>query len=330
MCIDNVLKNIGTTFMNFSKNGFIYGSQGNMLLRNLEAHWFLHCVTMSPYNVFLTTNDMIKHNLQVLDNMNINEIPYGLGIIEDTKTSWNQSILPKECKVASHKIAKTITFVHNSQSKDLFYKKQRERKMWWRKLTQNPSRFLLTESRKSKNREIIDIEVSFPFGNIIVESIIYQHDVQKLFLETKNSKYDIGDVQMIEHIASLDWGCLALLSDSYEDGKSNQILLHPKISPYKVAFSVEKENNDTDLDAEKLNRFIIYLNNILRTKGFETILANTKEVIEMCLIPFVVSVTQTSLKNGIIRITSRSTTLAEAIHFTDLAKYIGLRCGRST
>ncbi|KAI4499738.1 hypothetical protein M0802_004994 [Mischocyttarus mexicanus] len=301
-----------------------------MLLRNLEAHWFLHCITMSPYNVFLTTNDMIKHTLKVLDNMNINEMPYGLGIIEDTKTSWNQSILPKECKMSSHKIAKTITFVYNDQSKDLFYKKQRERKMWWRKLTQNPSRFLLTESRKLKNREIIDIEVSFPFGNIVVESIIYQRDVQKLFSETTNSKcVDIGDVQMIEHIASLDWGCLALLSDSYEDGKSNQILLNPKISPYKVAFSIERDSNDADLDAEKLNRFIIYLNNILRTKGFETILTNTKEVIEMCLIPFVVTVNQTSLKNGIIRITSRSTTLAEAIHFTDLAQYIGLRCSRS-
>nr|XP_050861847.1 DNA polymerase subunit gamma-2, mitochondrial [Vespula vulgaris] len=329
MSIEHVLKTIGTTFINFSKNGFTYGLQGNMLLRNLEAHWFLHCVTMSPYNVFITTTDRIKHTLQILDNMNINEIPYGLAIIKDSKTSWNQLIWPPKCKVTSHKIAKTITFAHNSQSKDLFYKKQRERKMWWRKLTQNPSRFLLTESRKLKNREIIDIEVLFPFGNIIVETIIYQCDVHKLFVKTTNSKYDIDDVHMIEHVASLDWGCLALLSDSYEDGKSNQILLHPKISPYKVAFCIEKESNETDSDTEKLSRFIIYLNNILRTKGFETILVNTKEVIEMCLVPFVVTVAQTSLKNGIIHITNRSTTLAEAIHFTDLVKYIALRCSHS-
>ncbi|XP_035741050.1 DNA polymerase subunit gamma-2, mitochondrial-like isoform X2 [Vespa mandarinia] len=300
MSIEHVLKTIGTTFINFSKNGFTYGLQ-----------------------------DRIKHTVQVLNNMNINEIPYGLAMIEDSKTSWNQLIWPLEYKVTSHKIAKAITFAHNSQSKDLFYKKQRERKMWWRKLSQNPSRFLLTESRKLKNREIIDIEVLFPFGNIIVESIIYQHDVHKLFVEATNSKYDITDVHIIEHVASLDWGCLALLSDSYEDGKSNQILLHPKISPYKVAFCIEKESNETDSDTEKLSRFIIYLNNILRTKGFETILVNTKEVIEMCLVPFVVIVGQTSLKNGIIHITSRSTTLAEAIHFTDLVKYIALRCSHS-
>lgn len=134
---------------------------------------------------------------------------------------------------------------------------------------------------------------------------------------------------MIEHIASLDWGSLALLSDSYEDGKFSQILLHPKISPYKVAFCIEKESNETDSDTEKLSRFIIYLNNMLRTKGFETILVNTKEVIEVCLVPFVVTVAQTSLKNGIIYITNRSTTLAEAIHFTDLVKYIASQCSHS-
>ncbi|KAK2579066.1 hypothetical protein KPH14_002670 [Odynerus spinipes] len=317
---------IGTTFMNFSPNGFTYGSQGYMLLRNIETHWFQHCITMLPYNVFITTTDKFKHTLKVLDDMSINDIPYGLAMIEDSKTSWNQFILPLECKVTSHKIAKTITFVHKTQSKDLFYKKQRERKMWWRKLTENPSRFILTEVKGQKNRDIIDIEVKFPFGNIIVESIIYHHDVQKLLVEATNCKYDVTNVHMIEHVASLDWGCLALLFDSCECDESNRILLHPKISPYKVAFYIARESNEIDLDIEKLNRFIMYLNNTLKTKGLEAILTNTKEVIEMCLVPFVVTVAKTSLKNGIVHITNRSTTLAEAIHFTDLPKYVASQC----
>lgn len=327
--MDHILKIIGTTFMTFSKNGFTYGSQGNMLFRNVEAHWFQHCITKSQYNVFMTTTDKLKHTLKVLNDMNINDLPYGLAMIEDSKVVWNQFILPPDCKMTSHKIAKTNTFIHKTHSKDLFYKKQRERKMWWRKLTQNPSRFVLTELRGQKNRDIIDIEVRFPFGNVIVESVIYQRDLQKLLAEATNCKYDITDVHMIEHIASLDWGCLALLSDSFEYGKTNQTLLNPKISPYKVAFCITKESNETDLDIEKLNRFIIYLNNTLRTKGFETLLTSTKEVIEMCLVPFVVTVAKTSLKNGIIHIKSRSTTLAEAIHFTDLVKYVASHCCHS-
>lgn len=329
MSIEHILKVIGKTFMNFSKNGFTYGPQGNMLLRNIEANWVQHCITMSPYNMFMTTTDKFKHTMKILEDMNVNDIPYGLAMIEDSKNSWNQSILPSECKITSHRTLKSITLTHNSQSKDLFYKKQRERKMWWRKLTQNPSRFVLSEIKGQKNRDIIDIEVQLPFGNIIVESIIYQRDVQKLLTEITSSKYNIADVQMVEHVASLDWGCLALLSDSYECGENNQILLNPKISPYKVAFCVTKESNETDSDIQKLNRFVMYLNNTLRTKGLETLLTDTKEVIEMCLVPFVVTVAKTSLKNGIIHITSRSTTLAEAIHFTDLVKYVASQCYHS-
>lgn len=128
---------------------------------------------------------------------------------------------------------------------------------------------------------------------------------------------------MIEHVASLDWGCLALLCDSHMLDKSTSAYIHPKLSPYKTTFQIEKQRNETDV--EDLNRFVLYLNNTLRAKGISTILTNTEQIVEMCLIPFIVSVNRTSLKKGIVHVKNRSTTLKEAVHISDLVKYITLR-----
>lgn len=130
---------------------------------------------------------------------------------------------------------------------------------------------------------------------------------------------------MVEHVTSLDWGCLALLCDSYMLDKSNRPHIHPKLSPYKITFHVVKQKNETDSDIEDLNRFVLYLSNTLRTKGIPTILTNTEQILEMCLIPYVISVDKASLKNGIVHVKNRSTTLSEEVHITDLVKYISLR-----
>lgn len=130
---------------------------------------------------------------------------------------------------------------------------------------------------------------------------------------------------MIEHVASLDWGCLALLCDSYTSDNSPSAHIHPKLSPYKTTFFVKRQGNETDSEVEDLNQFVLYLNNMIRGKGISTILMNEEQIIEMYLIPFVVSVDKTSLKNGIVHVKSRSTTLHEAVHITDLVKYIASR-----
>lgn len=144
-----------------------------------------------------------------------------------------------------------------------------------------------------------------------------------IYLQTENSKDNAADVHMIEHIASLDWGCLALLCDSHMLDQSTSAYIHPKLSPYKTTFHIAKQDNETDI--EDLNHFVLYLNNMLRAKGISTILTNTERIVEMCLIPFVVSVDRTSLKNGIVHVKNCSTTLKEAIHISDLVKYITLR-----
>lgn len=131
---------------------------------------------------------------------------------------------------------------------------------------------------------------------------------------------------MIEHSVSLDWGCLALLCDTYDISKKTKMHIHSKLAPHKVAFRIKRPSNDANVENNDLNRFVLYLNNMLKTKGLNTILTASEEIIDTCLVPFIVSVDETSLENGIIYVMDRSTTLSESVHITDLVNHISMRC----
>jgi len=107
-------------------------------------------------------------------------LPFALVTLGTSKSVWNESLLLVD-KVPSHRIAKINVFVDASDSKSLLYKKQRERKVWWRKLAQHPSRFVFAETKKMRNLDVTEIEVQFPFGNIIVETITHYPGIRKLY-----------------------------------------------------------------------------------------------------------------------------------------------------
>ncbi|XP_043252737.1 DNA polymerase subunit gamma-2, mitochondrial [Colletes gigas] len=323
MNIIRILKELNANFINLAQHDLIYGPQGRMLLKNLEDHWFLHCVTMSRYNIFLS--DKITDTLNFITKTAMDDIPFGLATIKNSKNQWNQTNIPSNCEFKPHRTAEIAVFNNDIESKNLYHKLQKERKIWWRKIAQFPFRFKVTESKKIKNFDTVDVEAHFSFGTIVVERITYHTDVRKLFSQIDNKK-DFTNIQMVEHTVSLDWGCLALLCDAYDTDKSVKMQIHFKLAPHKVAICIKKWKNEMNIENDDLNHFVLYLNNMLRTEGLNTILTSSQQVIETCLVPFVVLVDRTSLENGIIHVTNRSTTLSEAIHITDLAKYIIMHC----
>lgn len=322
MSITNILKELSTHFINLTEHSLIYGPQGKLFLKNLEEHWYLHCVTMSRYNIF--PSDDLNNTLSFISKTALFDIPFGLANIKSTKNSWNKNVLDM-AKFNAHKVGEISVLNNTVEMKDMFHKIQKERKIWWRKLAQCPSRFKLAEAKKLKNLDVIDIEAQFSFGSVTVERITYHKDVQKL-LSQVDSKKDFADIQLVEHTISLDWSCLALLCDARDMNKSTRMHVHSKLAPHKVAFHIDRTNNENNAQNDDLNRFVLYLNNMLRTKGLNTLLTTSEQIIDTCLVPFIVLVDTTSLENGIIHIRDRSTTLSEAIHVTDLVKYISLRC----
>ncbi|XP_043475989.1 DNA polymerase subunit gamma-2, mitochondrial-like [Leptopilina heterotoma] len=329
MKLETVLQKLSTCFLKL-ESGFEYGSQGRLLLRNIENLWFHQCVTTSRYNVFLTGSDKFSKTIQDLKDANIDTLPFGLAAVENSKLSWNESLVNSKNKAIVHKVAKVVTFCDGTNAKDLFHKKQRERKAWWRKIVQQPSRFFLTEAKKGKNNESIDIRAEFPFGNITVETINYQRDVRKIFLQDKNCNDNDNDISAVEHVASLDWGCLVLLCDSFKETTScSELQLQPKIAPYKAICKVNLEGNESESIVEDLNQLVLYINNLLRSSGLGTVLINDnlfENISKHLHVPFIIGVDKVSLKSGIVSVTSHVTTLAESVHVSQLIDHIASNC----
>lgn len=282
--MEKVLSSLGPSFVKLSERSFVYGAQGNLLRRNIEAHWFQHCITMSRCNVFLAS----------VESSPTCGYPVGFATIEDTRSTWNQTNKP-----LSQRLAKVVLLHDITDEKDLFYRKQRERKLWWRKLARNPSTFDLTEIKRLKNKDMIEIEARLPFGNLTVETLSFKQD----------------DLTRIEHSTSLDWASVALLCDSYDGGVLH---LHPRLSPYKATFRTAQDSEES----EELSRLILHLNNLVRAKNLDTVLSSDEEYHT----PYTVEVEALSLKTGMVQVRSRATTLAESVHVSNLADHLALRC----
>lgn len=182
MNLEAIFRIVSPYFLTLLERGFTYGPQGRLLLRNLEEHWFAHCVTMPRYNVF-PCDISINDTLHLLQSCSMDSTPFALAIFTTSKgATWNESLLDDTGhRVVSHKTAKINVIVDASESKNLLHKKQRERKVWWRKLAQCPSRFVLVEAKKAKNLDAMEIQAQFPFGNITVETISHYPNVRKLY-----------------------------------------------------------------------------------------------------------------------------------------------------
>ena len=182
--MEHILKTLGPTFLSLKEFGFSYGIQGTILRRNLEKMWFQQCITMANYNVFFVPSNTIMANIKEITDIGLDNVPFGIAEIDEVKNTWNNSLYPSKSKTIPHRIAKITTVYENNDSlvgiKDLFYKKQRERKSWWRKISENPSIYHMSEIKKEKGKEFAEIEAQFPFGKIVVETLNFKKNAKKL------------------------------------------------------------------------------------------------------------------------------------------------------
>lgn len=195
--MDAFFKFLGPTFLSLKEFGFAYGVQGILLRRNLEKFWFIECVTTSKYNVFHTPSNTLMSSLKDLKDIGLTKnIPFGICEIDDVKNTWNQSLFPPKSKPITHKIGRVTTVYESDDAigsvKDLFYKKQRERKSWWRRISQRPSNYIMSEMKKEKGREFAEIQVRFPEvpdTTIVVETINYKRSAKKFLPSDVSFQY---------------------------------------------------------------------------------------------------------------------------------------------
>ncbi|XP_046611013.1 DNA polymerase subunit gamma-2, mitochondrial [Neodiprion virginianus] len=316
MKANKILSLLGTDFLTVSETEFIYGPSGRFLLRNVEDVWWKYCVVSEKYNVYPTQISQVSRTLRYLRDSRCDGLPFGLASIETTENDQRQSKmldlpLPPLCTRMS-----VMTFGEKTSAKDLFYRKQRERKAWWRKFSNNPSRFVTTNSEKNENREVMSIQAHLPSQDLSVEVVSFGK--VECYLQNCQSG-SISEAYIVEHTTSLELAVLTLLCDGYAEDKKS-LHLHPKLAPYKALIMPDNTGN------EELLQLVVYLNNQLKAESLNTIVSSTSNDVHVLQVPYVILVDNDSLRTGIVQVTNQLTTISERVHITDLVKNIAACC----
>ncbi|XP_070581038.1 DNA polymerase subunit gamma-2, mitochondrial-like [Ptychodera flava] len=212
---------------------------------------------------------------------------------------------------------------------------QRERILWWRKFAAHPSKFKLTDIKTSETQQTVEVQYEFPWGVDTIERITNRGDVDILEVQQmginvqgKFGRRNVTPV-IIEATAGLDRGILAYLLDAYQEkertdtrGKlrpSELLCFHAKITPFKVAVIPLKNTRDMREISEHLSKE-------LRMAGVNTLyMCDTQTTLDQHFVrfdamgvPFTVIINENTLKNGVIAMRNRDTTLREKLHITEV------------
>lgn len=118
---------------------------------------------------FHTKIDAIKKYFQF-------EIPFGLAenlVINGSDETVAENDVGFDIKETT--LLSCSYFIDANESNEMFYKIQRQRKIWWMKFAANPGRFFMsdlkTDSVNEQAMQTVSVISKFPFGNIELEKL---------------------------------------------------------------------------------------------------------------------------------------------------------------
>lgn len=343
-----VISEGSTNFVQYFK----YGFSGELLRNNISKEWLLSMVINTDESIFpyhssgFTTTSIIKDlskPFEYVKKLNNSQLPFGIAetrlevrdLVNDTVQEETRYFKPQK-----HKVLWSCIFAGPGNAMQRFYQWQRQRKMWWRKFSASPGRFFLTDIQSTPDGQLVEIKAEFPWGSETVETVCYSG--AKLFENIESTERELFEARdgrkkvmphVIESSVSLDSSVLTFLCDAYAEplflGLPRQVLrFHRKLAPYKASFSASASNASI---GEELSQLSLYLTKQLRSVGISTLLlpdvAKKSQESQFSRndelgIPYTVVLNDATLKNGILALRSRDTTLKEQVHVTDLKTYM--------
>ena len=114
---------------------------------------------------------------------------------------------------------------------------------------------------------------------------------------------------------------MAILCDGYiEIDGSKELHIHPKFSPYKAYAKAIIAPEDDETIQRDLNDLTLYIIQLLREEGIESIFMNDAKKPEVFQVPYIITVNNESLKSGLVKLVCQRTLCGETCHITDMAK----------
>ncbi|XP_022089384.1 DNA polymerase subunit gamma-2, mitochondrial-like isoform X2 [Acanthaster planci] len=213
---------------------------------------------------------------------------------------------------------------------------QRDRLQWWRKFSGAPSSFQMSETKQSDLLRTTNIQFQFPWGMETIERISNRGS-SELEIPQREKGQDMHGrdgrksvlPQVIEMVCGLERGILALLLDSYQEKEKiytkaqinqRQVLrLHVRLAPIKVAVLPIKGTKEIvevcDYLAKELRKQNISCH---RVNELSPAIGHNVSRFDEMGIPFVVLLSENTLKTGMVRLRHRDTTVMQQLHITEV------------
>ncbi|CAH1999452.1 unnamed protein product [Acanthoscelides obtectus] len=339
----NMLPNI-----NFDQ--YKFGPVGLLLLSNLESEWFFHFVINKDVTVFINKDDFTS-TFNFAKNTCCDRLPFGIVEKKGNKKMNSDDLIQYKTLTNSDSIEfckrfpeeekqflKGTFFISPNESTKFFHQFQRQRRIWWRKISASPGRYLLTDNKTCENgSQTVEINAKYPWGYQEIEKLVLNSDLNDLGLENSQVQFKEGRKAVRPHTVTstinLSTMFLNFLCDGYEEplfqGKPRTILrFHRKVAPYRISFAVSGTNA---VSISELSDLALYLSRQLRSNHISTLLlpSTSKHSLEAQYkqydqlgVPYTAVLNENTLKDGILYLRSRDTTLKEQVHVTSLVTYI--------
>nr|AAC47536.1 mitochondrial DNA polymerase accessory subunit precursor [Drosophila melanogaster] len=221
-----------------------------------------------------------------------------------------------------------------------FYNMQRESKIWWMRLSSNPSRYRivpcdLAEDLNPNDYQAIDIRTSYgDAGEVAVEQLSLVRIVDDKDFRLPDARTgETVQPTVIRSVIELETTTCALLLDGCDHGRDSQsLLLHRVLAPYQCGIACVESDSELSADLSDLCQHLKHVLNhaglrlsegdgIRTTKNASHLAEHLLET-DMLGIPYTLVINEQTLRNGLMQLRSRDTRLAETIHISDVPDYL--------
>ncbi|XP_069123380.1 DNA polymerase subunit gamma-2-like isoform X2 [Argopecten irradians] len=335
---------------------YTYGPAGTLLRRNITQCWWDWVMTAQentfPTECTYSQDPTWDYFLEISKNLEWN-LPFSIAqtrnyVHKPTDNSYQDN---NSNKFLFNSISKTsFVMQHFCQATSVTPMMEmaiRTRLKWWKQFSGNPANFSATDIVKTEAGHHVKIQYSFPWGLDEVETVTsLGNKPLQPFRKTLLSEHQFFNGKkrnlpsVIQCNAVLEQGFLALLLDacSSNPGSSKNSLNEPmclqlnlRLTPYKIA--VCYQGNETNI----LHQLAANVAKNLRNTGIITLNQGAGSSLDIKFsqndemgIPYTAVLSDTVLKDGVVEVRSRHTTIKEQVHISQLAEFVQKRVAGSS
>ncbi|XP_044253326.1 DNA polymerase subunit gamma-2, mitochondrial [Tribolium madens] len=314
---------------------FKMGPTGALLQENLHTEWFNNIVIGKDVQVFHCGDDF-RETFDFAKATCLGIPPFGVSRVTPKKLRVQEQLEQSgfEKYFDEGQIYECWVFVPPKDVTQFFHQWQRERKIWWRRFSSSPGRYVLTDIR-NEGAQNVEILAKYPWGDQLVESLSVVSEIEGLTneqLQIQEGKKSVQSQCVVSRISSstmlLNTVCDAYDEPMFQDKERPLLRFHRKLAPYKISFSVPSGVMSV---TNELKDLAIYLCRQLRKShisclylpsSYKNTLDSQWRQYDQLGVPYNVLLNANTLKNGIVLLRSRDTTLKEQVHVADLPSYV--------